>query len=163
MSVYQNISSRTLIEKGWSGDRKYCAVTADGQKYLLRISTIDRLERKRREYEKMWEVAQLGIPMCLPVEFGTCDEGAYSIQSWIDGVDAEETGLSANLDTSRCASIEYPISSFARKQVAFFLGEVTGVPIVRDGEIDKFKWVTAEVLQDYLFPDTYEACKALLR
>ena len=99
MSVFQNIYSRTLIEKGWSGDQKYCAVTADGQKYLLRISTIDRFERKRREYEKMCEVAQLGIPMCLPVEFGTCDEGAYSIQSWIDGVDAEETIMAMDADT----------------------------------------------------------------
>ena len=99
MSVYQNIISKTLIDKGWSGDQKYCAVTADGQKYLLRISTIDRLERKRREYEKMREVAQLGIPMCLPVEFGTCDEGAYSIQSWINGVDAEETVMSMDADT----------------------------------------------------------------
>ena len=90
MSVYQNIVNRTPIKKGWSGDQKYCAVTADGTKYLLRISSIDRLERKRREYEKMSEVAQLGIPMCLPVEFGTSEEGAYSIQSWIDGEDAEE-------------------------------------------------------------------------
>ena len=73
----------------------------------------------------------------------------------------EETGLTAKLDTSRCASIEYSISSFARKQVAFFLGEVTGVPKVREGEIDKFKWVTAEELKDYLFPDTFEACKKL--
>ena len=94
MSVYQNIVSRTPIDKGWSGDQKYCAVTADGQKYLLRISSVDRLERKRREYEKMSEVAQLGIPMCLPVEFGTCEEGAYSIQSWIDGEDAEELVMS---------------------------------------------------------------------
>ena len=98
MSVYQNISSRTLIEKGWSGDQKYCAITADGQKYLLRISTIDRLERKRREYEKMGEVAQLGFSMCLPVEFGTCDEGAYSIQSWIDGEDAEEAIMAMDAD-----------------------------------------------------------------
>lgn len=90
MSVYENIVSRTPIDKGWSGDQKYCAVTANSTKYLLRISSIDRLERKRREYEKMREVAQLGIPMCLPVEFGTCEEGAYSIQSWIDGEDAEE-------------------------------------------------------------------------
>ncbi|MBQ5866941.1 MAG: phosphotransferase [Oscillospiraceae bacterium] len=94
MSVYQNIVNRTPIDKGWSGDQKYCAVTADGTKYLLRISSIDRLERKHREYEKMSEVAQLGIPMCLPVEFGTCEEGAYSIQSWIDGEDAEELVMS---------------------------------------------------------------------
>ena len=98
MSVYQNIISKTLIDKGWSGDLKYCAITADGQKYLLRISSIDRLERKRREYEKMSEVAQLGIPMCLPVEFGICDEGAYAIQSWIDGVDAEETIIAMDTD-----------------------------------------------------------------
>ena len=89
MNIYQNIVDRSPIDKGWSGDQKYCATTADGQKYLLRISSIDRLERKRREYEKMSEVGQLGIPMCMPVEFGTCDEGAYSIQSWIDGADAE--------------------------------------------------------------------------
>ena len=89
MRLYQRIVSRTPIDKGWSGDQKYCAVTADGTKYLLRISSIERLERKRREYEKMSEVAQLGIPMCMPVEFGTCEEGAYSIQTRIDGEDAE--------------------------------------------------------------------------
>ena len=38
----------------------------------------------------MQQVASLGIPMCFPMEFGVCDEGVYSIQSWIDGVDAEK-------------------------------------------------------------------------
>ena len=75
----------------------------------------------------------------------------------------EETGLTATLDTSRTVSVEYPISDFARKQVVFFLGEVTGVPSAREGEIEKLKWVTAEELGEYLFPDTYGACKALLR
>ena len=98
MSIFQNIVSRTPIDKGWSGDKKYCAVTSDGRKYLLRISSIDRLERKRREFEKMSEVARLSIPMCLPVEFGICDEGAYSIQSWIDGEDAEGVIMSMQDD-----------------------------------------------------------------
>ena len=93
MGIYQNIINKTPIDKGWSGDQKYCAITADGQKYLLRISSIDRLERKRREYEKMSEVAQIGIPMCLPVEFGICEEGAYSIQSWVDGDDGRCIGM----------------------------------------------------------------------
>lgn len=88
--LLDSFATRIPIDKGWSGDRKYQAVTAEGDRYLLRVSSIDRLERKRREYEKMCEVAQLGIPMCLPVEFGTCGEGVYSIQSWIDGQDAEE-------------------------------------------------------------------------
>ena len=94
MRIFPKINSSTPIDKGWSGDQKYCAITEDGQTYLLRISSIDRLERKRREYEKMGEVAQLGIPMCLPLEFGVCQEGVYSIQSWIDGEDAEERILS---------------------------------------------------------------------
>ncbi len=98
MSIFRNILYKTPIKKGWSGDEKYCAVTADGEKYLLRISSIDQLERKRREYEEMSKVAQLGIPMCLPVEFGSCDEGAYSIQSWIDGEDAEEAIMSMDAD-----------------------------------------------------------------
>lgn len=97
MKVYNSIISRTPINKGWSGDQKYCAASTDGKKYLLRISSIDRLERKRREYEKMCEVAELGIPMCLPVEFGTCEEGAYSIQSWVDGEDAENLIMSMDV------------------------------------------------------------------
>ena len=80
----------TPVDKGWSGDKKYCAVTADGTKYLLRISPIERAERKRREFAQMQRVAELGIPMCLPIEFGECDEGVYSLQSFIEGFDAEE-------------------------------------------------------------------------
>ena len=98
MNVYQKIVSRTPIDKGWSGDRKYRVTTADGGTYLLRISSPDRLERKRREFEKMTEVARLGIPMCLPLEFGVCEEGVYSVQSWVDGVDAEDAVMA--MDTS---------------------------------------------------------------
>ena len=49
----------------------------------------------------------------------------------------EETGMTATLDTTKTAAIEYPISDFARKQVVFFLGEVAGETKVREGEIDK--------------------------
>ncbi len=87
--IYETIVSRTPIEKGWSGDQKYCVVTASGETYLLRISPVERMERRKAEYERMKQVADLDIPMCLPVEFGVCDEGVYVIQSWIDGVDAE--------------------------------------------------------------------------
>ena len=98
MRIFSKINRKTPIDKGWSGDQKYCATTADGQTFLLRISSIDQLDRKRWEYEKMREVAQLSIPMCLPLEFGTCQEGTYSIQSWIEGEDAEEAILSMYAD-----------------------------------------------------------------
>ena len=74
----------------------------------------------------------------------------------------EETGLTAIPDTSRRATIEYPISPIGRKQVVFFPGKVEGTPRGRAGEIDGFRWVTAEELGDYLFPDTVAACQSIL-
>ena len=35
------------------------------------------------------KVASLNIPMCVSVEFGTCADGVYSLQSWINGEDLE--------------------------------------------------------------------------
>ncbi len=74
----------------------------------------------------------------------------------------EETGLTAELDISKSATIEYPISPVCKKQVVFFPGRVSGTPKTRDGEIERFKWVKAEQLQDHLFPDTVEACRTLI-
>jgi len=90
MNIFDSIIERIPINEGWSGDQKFCAVTDDGQQYLLRVSRIELLERKQREYIQMRKFAALNIPMCMPVEFGTCEEGVYSIQSWIDGEDAED-------------------------------------------------------------------------
>ncbi len=89
MSVYQDIVSRTSIDKGWSGDQKYCAVTSDGTKYLLRITSPERAHRFHLGFMRMQEAAALGVPMCLPIEFGQSQEGTFAIHSWIDGVDAE--------------------------------------------------------------------------
>ena len=82
-------ASKELINKGWSGDLKYKVTTADGKTYLYRVSPAEQYERKKNEFEYMQRVARLGIPMCLPVEFGMNEEGVYSIQSFIEGEDAE--------------------------------------------------------------------------
>lgn len=78
------------INRGFSRDKKYCAVAADGTKYLLRISPKDSYDAKKHEFEMMQKAAALDIPLCLPVEFGECDEGVYTVLSWVDGVCAEE-------------------------------------------------------------------------
>ena len=82
--------SKEIIEKGWSGDKKYCVTDEQGNKFLLRISPIEQYERKKSEYELMQKVASLGIPMCEPLEFGVSDEGVYSIQTWIEGAVLED-------------------------------------------------------------------------
>lgn len=74
----------------------------------------------------------------------------------------EETGLTAQLDTTRSAVIEYPVSPAGRKQVVFFPGQVSGRPKARVGEIERFKWVCAQELGNYLFPDTVAACQKLI-
>lgn len=96
MKIFQSIVERIPIDKGWSGDRKYCAVTEEGHKYLLRLSPEERFDRRHREFSRMVTLAEMGIPMPFPVEIGVCDEGVYSIQSWIDGDDAEAAILSMN-------------------------------------------------------------------
>ncbi len=85
-----NYVSKEPIQKGWSKDKKYCITDENGQKYLLRISAEELYERKKQEFERMGQVASTGIFMCKPIEFGRCEDGVYSIQSWIEGVDAED-------------------------------------------------------------------------
>ena len=99
---------------------------------------------------------------CWSLPKGHVEAGETDVQTALREL-YEETGLTAKLDTSRVASTTYAISSFAWKQVDFFLGEVDGIPRTREGEIERYKWVTLSELKDYLFPDTYAACIDLIQ
>ena len=77
------------IHKGWSEDKKYCVTDEDGNRFLLRVSPAEQFERKKAEFALMQQVAARKVPMCKPLDFGTCGEGVYSLQSWVDGVDLE--------------------------------------------------------------------------
>jgi len=81
--------SSVAIEKGWSGDKKYCVTNTVGEKYLLRITPIERYDNREALFALLLQVAKLAIPMCLPVEFGICGAGVYLLQTWIDGEDLE--------------------------------------------------------------------------
>lgn len=90
MSIYEKIISRRLIDKGWSGDRKYRAVCDDGGVYLLRVASGERAARFPFVFERMKAAEKLGISMCTALEWGESAEGVYAIQRWIDGEDAEK-------------------------------------------------------------------------
>ena len=84
-----DFTTMTPIDYGWSGDKKYRAVTSDGTPYFLRITSRERGDRFTRLFDIQKAVATTGIPMCEPVAVGECDEGVYSIHTWIHGEDAE--------------------------------------------------------------------------
>ena len=86
---HENFIKIELINKGWSEDKKYCVTTAGGTKRLLRISPMERYEHRKKLHEMMKCVSVLGIPMCQPIDFGICDDGIFSLQSWIEGEDLE--------------------------------------------------------------------------
>ena len=116
------IANREPILKGWSNDKKYCMTDENGERFLLRVSDIAQYDAKQSEFTMMQRVAALGVPMCLPIEFGVCEEGVYSVQSWIDGESAEDRipllpsgaqydyGLEAGLILRRIHSIPAPDS-----------------------------------------------------
>ena len=81
---------KTLIDKGWSGDKKYMAVTSGGEKFLYRVSGKETYDIKKAEFEMMKKLADLNLPISNSLEFGENEDGVYSVQTWIEGEDAEE-------------------------------------------------------------------------
>ena len=111
-----------------------------------------------REYLIVFEK----FSQCWSLPKGHMEAGETEIETALREL-YEETGLSAQLDITATATVEYPISPITRKQVVFFLGQVSGIPKTREGEIESFKWVKAEELKNYLFSDTVAALSKLLK
>ncbi len=149
--------SLTEIEKGWSGDKKYCAVK-DGKKYLLRISPRKKYKNRKKIHRIMQKLAHQDISMCKSLKVGLCKEGTYILQSWVDGVDAEENIRNYN---------EQQIYEFGR-QAGIILKKIHTVPAPKgqqewetrfNNKIDKkirmysecpIKFDAAEYIIDYL-------------
>ena len=74
----------------------------------------------------------------------------------------EETGFRTRLIPGAKAATEYRLSSAARKQVVFFLGEVHGEPRLQAKEIESCRWAAPGELEQYLLPQVASAAKALL-
>ena len=113
---------KRVIRRGWSEDRKLCVTDSEEVKYLMRLSKEDTHAAKEREFRMMQRVAALGIPMCTPLEFGICEEGVYSLQGWIEGVDLEEVIGGMSLDRQ----------AFYGEQAGRFLRKMHRIPAPKD-------------------------------
>jgi aminoglycoside phosphotransferase (APT) family kinase protein len=88
---YDTFDKIEQIHKGWSSDKKYYIETVTNEKMLLRIADISEYDKKKSEFAMMKRLAEYGIPMTQPVDFGICDNGnsVYSLFVWCVGEDAE--------------------------------------------------------------------------
>lgn len=116
---------------------------------------------RENDGQKEFLIVYEQFSQCWSLPKGHMEAGETEVQTALREL-YEETGLRARLDSRYAASIEYAISPVAKKQVVFFPGQVSGIPKVRPGEIERFKWVSQQELAQYLFPDTVDACTKLI-
>lgn len=85
-STWRSIEEQTL---GWSSDRIFHIVDAQGQHLLLRTSDAAQHTSKHHEFQWTQHLAAQGIAMSQPLAFGLFDSGrqVYSLLSWIEGQD----------------------------------------------------------------------------
>ncbi len=81
--------SKIEIKKGWSGDQKYCVTDANGEKYLLRVTSKQKNKPIFEMYRMQKEVEKLGVSMSLPLDYTEDEENCYQLQSFIEGMDVE--------------------------------------------------------------------------
>ena len=79
------------IDKGWSSDKKYHIRTQADEHLLLRVSSIDEYDIKKKEFEIIEKYSKLGFQMSMPKEFGVCNENqnTYMLLTWLEGCDLE--------------------------------------------------------------------------
>ena len=86
-----DITAIEPVNKGWSNDKKYLIRTSKGEKLLIRISDKNDYEGKKYLFEKLKEVATLGVNTPIPMDAGLCNsaKSAYILLSWVEGEDAK--------------------------------------------------------------------------
>jgi len=87
--IKNGLVSLVPVDAGWSGDKKYRASGSDGKEYFLRIAPAGKAEKAKKAFELQKRVFDLGVPTCEPLECGECEEGFYTVQSWVYGENAE--------------------------------------------------------------------------
>ncbi|MDF2066689.1 phosphotransferase [Bacillus sp. Cr_A10] len=93
IEVLRNSTMVTMLSKGYSLDKKYVVIDKDENKYLLRISDMERYDRKKEEFQILSDIKKYKVHSPQPIDFGILkDLGiCYSIFSFIEGEDAKNS------------------------------------------------------------------------
>ena len=115
IKVLHNSTEVTGLSKGYSPDEKYVVTDNGRNHYLLRISDIERYDRKKSEFQVLSDIRKYNVLSPEPIEFGMIEESGicYSVFSYLEGEDAKsmlptlnkleqyEIGIEAGKELSR--------------------------------------------------------------
>ena len=96
---YPNWLEITPIELGRSGENKYHIIRNNGIQFILRTSSSKNYKRHCESAKFAGFIHEtLGLNMNIPVEVAACnsDKLAYTIYTWVEGVDADRKILNAH-------------------------------------------------------------------
>ncbi|MGG1661055.1 phosphotransferase family protein [Brevibacillus sp. NRS-1366] len=97
----QNAVRIEKILKGFSTDEKYRIDMVNGEKRLLRVSSLEQREQKKAEFEILQTIESYGVNASLPIEFGVWEDRGlcFMVLSYLEGEDARDMlpGLPQNL------------------------------------------------------------------
>ncbi|MEG2645856.1 MAG: NUDIX domain-containing protein [Clostridia bacterium] len=65
----------------------------------------------------------------------------------------EETGLKATLSPKFREEVFYQIDNFINRKIVLFLSEVADEPIIRENEIQEYRWIEANEAKCLLYPE----------
>lgn len=86
-----NIINSIPISKGFSSDKKFILTSNQNNKYLLRISDISLLEKKKNQFNLLQQLEDLDINISKIIEYGTFDDNTcYMLLTYLEGIDARE-------------------------------------------------------------------------
>ena len=135
------------ITVGLSKDKKFYGELSNGSKILVRISDISGKKKKEAEYKRCTLMAEFGIPMPQPVDFGLCNNGenVFQIFTWCKGEKLE------NLLPSLSKEEQYLIGLKAGE----ILYKIHSVPVKNEDVIhenwyDRYTDFINESIEDFL-------------
>ncbi|WP_078380760.1 aminoglycoside phosphotransferase family protein [Sutcliffiella halmapala] len=123
VKLLQNASPLEKITKGYSSDTKY-VFTLDENKFLLRVSDMQRYVKKKAEFKLLKDMRHLNVNVPKPIEIGSVEEqnSCYTVYSYMEGIDAKEAihtlteeeqynlGVEAGVQLSKMHLYEAPCS-----------------------------------------------------
>ncbi len=121
-----SINNIEKLNKGWSSDLKFILTSVTQDKYLLRISFLDKYETKLQQFNLLKKLDDLQINCSKALEIGILDnQYCYLILSYLEGVegkiaihnmndqDAYKIGVEAGIILKKLHSVDIEIPSFS--------------------------------------------------